>query len=239
MSFKLSVLLPVINEVKLLNETINTILQQNEQEIYEIIIITSDLKTSHDSKRLAQKLANTTDKIKTISQKRKLLGGALQDGFDFSSGTHVMLMASDKETEPEDVKKFIKKSKENLSSIITGNRWISGGGFRSYSYSKYVFNFFFQKIFSILYLTSLSDLTFGYRLFPLEIVKKINWEEVNHAFLFETIIKPIKIGVNVIEIPCTWSKRSSGESTFQLSYYLDYFKIGFKTLFKSKNSIIK
>ncbi len=239
MSYKLSILLPLINETKSLEETIQVILNQNDKEVHEIIIIISDLKTTDESKLLAKKMKNIYEKVKIITQKKKLLGGALQDGFTYSSGTHVLLMASDKETEPNDVKNFITSSKQNLDSIITGNRWISGGGFESYNYFKYTLNFFFQKIFSILYSTSLSDLTFGYRIFPSLIVKKINWEEINHSFLFETIIKPIKIGINIIEIPCTWKKRSSGESTFERSYYYDYFKIGFKTLFKSKNSITR
>ena len=37
------------------------------------------------------------------------------------------MMASDLETDPNDVKNLINLSKLNPSSIITANRWIKGG----------------------------------------------------------------------------------------------------------------
>jgi len=239
MDYKLTILLPTLDETDSLEETVKILIDQNLNDIFEILIIISDEKTTKESKEIANKLKNKYNLINIVKQKKKLLGGALQDGFESSCGSHLLLMASDRETEPNDVKNFIIYSKQNLDSIITGNRWLKGGGFKSYSIIKFLLNLMFQKFFSLLFSTKLSDLTYGFRVFPIEVVRKIKWEELNHSFLFETLIKPIKIGVNIIEIPCTWKKRSSGISSFNFSYYFDYFKVGFKTLLKSKNSLIK
>ena len=65
---------------------------------------------------------------------------------------------------------------------------------------------YYQGI-SFLFKVNCSDLTFGFRIFPTKIIQSINWEMLNHSFLFETIIKPIKLGTKVIEINSHWKKR--------------------------------
>jgi glycosyltransferase involved in cell wall biosynthesis len=240
MEYKLSILLPTIDETDSLIKTIDIIFQENKKNIHEVIIIISEKKTTSQSIEVIENLKNKFSQIKVLKQKRSMLGGAIRDGFEYCSGTHVVLMASDYETDPSEIKNFISLSLLNPLSIITGNRWIKGGEFKEYNMFKFIFNFFFQRMFSLLFKTNLTDLTFGYRLFPTNIIKKINWEETNHAFLFETIVKPLKLKINVIEIPSSWKKNNESSSNFRLHFYLDYFRIGFKTLVsKSETLLIK
>jgi hypothetical protein len=93
---------------------------------------------------------------------------------------------------------------------------------------KFVANRIFQLCFSALYLTRLSDLTYGYRLFPVALVRAIAWEELRHPFLFETIIKPLRLGVPVIEIASTWRVREEGESQNTFLRNFEYFRIGLR-----------
>jgi len=64
----------------------------------------------------------------------------------------------------------------------------------------------------MLYGVHLSDMTFAYRIFPTKLVRGIRWEELRHAFLFETLVKPLRLGVPVIEIPSPWKARTEGKS---------------------------
>ena len=46
--------------------------------------------------------------------------------------------------------------------------------------------------------------------------------------------------INVIEIPSSWKKNNESSSNFRLHFYIDYFRIGFKTLMsKSETLLIK
>ena len=76
-------------------------------------------------------------------------------------------------------------------------------------------------------------MTFGFRIFPTYIVKKIKWEMFNHSFLFETIIKPIKLGVKVIEIESSWKKRKEGKTNNVFANYFWYIYIGLRVLIKN------
>ena len=234
-----SILLPVINETSLLEETVTIIQADCAKDILEYVVMVCD-KTTPESLAVCDKLkAKYGDRIKIVKQTLPFLGGAMRNAFDFASGSHILMMASDMETPPDKVKDFIALAKKEPGIIVTGSRWIKGGGFHEYSLLKYVLNFIFQKSFSIMYLTGLTDMTYGYRIFPAVLVKSIRWEEVRHPFLFETIIKPLRLGVKVKEIPTMWKARSEGGSQNTFMRNFEYFRIGLKTLFYSKEQILK
>ena len=210
---KVSVILPVINETFSLTKTVDLIVLENQEDIHEIIIIISKTKTTIASKQIIKKLQlSYQNLIKVFNQDLPFIGGAVQRGFEEISGTHVIMMASDLETDPKDVKKLISTSRANPDSIVTANRWLVGGGFYKYNKIKLFLNYIFQNILKIIYNTNLSDITYGYRIFPSNIVKKILWEELKHPFFLETILKPIKLKTNIIEIPSGWKARTEGES---------------------------
>ncbi len=221
-NYSVSIILPAINETYSLQKTINIILGDNRNYIKEIIIILSKNKTSKKTITVANKCMNLNPKYIHIEyQTLPFLGGAIRKGFEIATGTHVIMMASDLETDPKDVQKFLKISIKNKNSIITASRWIRGGSFNKYSSIKLILNLVFQNIMKLLFRTNLTDLTYGYRLFPNEILKKIQWDELKHPFLLETILKPLKMKVNIIEIPSKWEARSEGisQNAFITNFY--------------------
>ena len=82
-------------------------------------------------------------------------------------------------------------------------------------------------------------MTYAYRIFPTEVLKAINWQELRHPFLFETMIKPLRMGAEAIEIPGFWRARTEGESQNTFFRNFEYFKIGLKVRFMPKSEIIK
>ena len=82
-------------------------------------------------------------------------------------------------------------------------------------------------------------MTFGYRIFKTSILKEIRWEEAKHPFFFETIVKPLRLGHSVAEVPSPWKARTEGESQNTFWRNFEYFKVGFRVLGMSKNDILK
>ena len=122
---------------------------------------------------MARKLAREHPGVIRIrQQKRPFLGGAMRDGFEWATGTHWLMMASDLDTDLTKVKELIAKAKEGYD-IATAMRWHSRNGFQGHSPFKRVLNWIFQKSFGILYGVALSDLTYGFRIFRIEWVKNI------------------------------------------------------------------
>ena len=165
--------------------------------------------------------------------------GALREAFDLATGSHVVMMASDLETDPRDVPVLIAEARRNPGAIITASRWREGGGFQGYSPVKLVANRIFQKFFSLLYATHLSDMTYGYRLLPTWVVQSVRWEELRHSFFFETLVKPLRLGIPVVEIPSHWKARSEGESQNTFFRNFQYFQTGLKARFCSRSSLLR
>ena len=230
----ITVILPIIDETFSINKTVSVLLKNNNSEIKKITFILHKKKTKNMSKIICKKfVSKDKKKFKILYQKKKFLGGAMQDAFKNVNTSHCLMMSSDLETNPYSVKKMIKYSKKNPDKIITASRWLKKNQFKDYGILKVFANYIFQNTFSFLYGVKCTDMTFGFRIFPTYIVKKIKWEMFNHSFLFETIIKPIKLGVKVIEIESSWKKRKEGKTNNVFANYFWYIYIGLRVLIKN------
>lgn len=238
-----SILLPTLNETFSFIKTIEIILDEcSHSDIKEFVVIVCERteQTSLDAINEAKKLTDEAGiPMNIVYQKLPFAGGAVRDGIDYATGTHILMMAPDLETDPHTVKTFIKAAKKYPYDMITASRWLKKGSFDGYNKTKYVLNFMFQKIFSIIYWVKLTDITFGYRIAPAKLFKSIAWEEVKHPFFLETALKPIRLGVKIHEIPSNWEARQEGESQNSLLQTFKYLGIAFKARFMRKSKILK
>lgn len=232
-----SVILPVIDETVSLRRSVETILADVKRElIREFIIVVCKRTTPEAMAVIAQLQKELGELIVVLQQNLPFLGGALRTAFDFARGSHVIMMGSDLETNPDDVHILIEEQQKTPSGIVTTSRWIQGGKFHGYSPIKLVCNWIFQRFFSLLYWTRLTDMTFGFRILPTSLVQAIRWEEVRHPFNLECIVKPLRLGVPISEVPTIWKPRIEGESRNPFFRNFEYFRIGFKARFANKNS---
>ena len=103
--YSLSIIIPFIDELNSLKKTLKIITSRNKDK-KEFLIIISKRKTSYN---LINKLKNLKKKynLKIYYQKRPFVGGAVKTGIKFSKNSHIVIMASDLETNPYDLKKMI------------------------------------------------------------------------------------------------------------------------------------
>jgi glycosyltransferase involved in cell wall biosynthesis len=223
------VILPVMDETTSLKKTVDDVLKNCGEDISRILIIVSPRTTQDSLVCIEELVKNYSGRIESILQQSPGLGGAIQDGFDYSISEFIIMMASDLETDPIYLPEMIRLSKNTPSSIVTGNRWLNrSSGFKNYGFFKIILNFIFQKFLQVLYKTKLSDLTYGYRIYPASSIKNLNWSCTDHSFLLESLILPIKRGVKVSEHPVKWKARIEGESHIKISGFVNYLKIAIK-----------
>jgi glycosyltransferase involved in cell wall biosynthesis len=236
-SLDITFILPVLNETYSLQQTADAIFRLSGEHLKEILIVVAD-RTTPASMEIVQTLKNQhPDFIRIHKQKLPFLGGALREAISIASGNYIMLMASDFETDPELIPDFIKKMSEGNWDIVAGSRWIEKGSFKGYSTTKLLLNYFFQKFFKILYGTALTDLTYAYRLYRKSVLEGIAWEEMKHPFLLECLIKPLRCGAKVTEIPCKWKARTEGTSANSFMQTFVYLRTAWKTRFLSPQRI--
>jgi hypothetical protein len=233
MRFKYSIFLPVLNETVSLIKTIDILEKTCKNNIYQYLVVISKSRTILKSKitvlNIKKKYKN---KIKIIYQKEAYFGGALKSAINKISTSHFVMMASDLETNPWHVQKLIKKSINNEKSIIVASRWKKNNSFKNYNIAKFACNKIFQVFFSILFKTQIKDLTFGFRVYPSKIIKKIELKEKRHPIILESLLVPLKLGIDILSVSSNWKKRTEGTSSNSFFENFNYFKTAFKILFK-------
>jgi len=234
-----TIILPVMNETISLERTVEIILRDLIGRLREIIIVVCRRTTAEAMDTVNRLAAQHAGLIVVHCQSLPFLGGAMREAFDLARGSHTVIMASDLETDPNDLAGMIAEAERNPGAIVAASRWLKGGSFAGYSPAKLVFNRVFQSFFSLLYGVRLTDMTFAYRVYPTAVVQSIRWEELRHPFLFECLIKPLRLGIPVIEVASAWKARIEGESQNTFLRNFVYFRTGFKTRLISRESILK
>ena len=227
-----SIVLPVINEVESLQQTVDIIRRTcRADDIAEYLIVVCERTTARARAKCESIRAELGGQCRIHEQKLPFIGGAMREAFTLVRGSHVVMMSTDLETDPNLIRQFIALSKEDPGAIITASRWLPQGRFEGYSRIKLLANYTFQKMLGLLYCTRLGDLTYAYRIFPAALVKGIQWEELRHPFFLETVIKPLRLGVPVREIPAVWRARPEGESQNTFFRNFAYLKIALRVRF--------
>lgn len=234
-----TIVLPVVTETTSLDETGRVLSESCDTDIFDVVVVVCD-RTSPASLARCEALSERFgDRVRIHRQDLPFLGGALREAFDLATGSHVVMMASDLETDPHLVPRFLEMAKQRPRAIVTASRWASGGGFSGYGPVRVGLNWVFQRLTSVVYGVRLSDATFGYRLFPTPLVQAIRWEGLRHEFLLETVLKPLRLGVEVVEVPTQWRPRQEGESQNSLATQARYIGTLFANRFTPPAAMLK
>ncbi|MCR4892676.1 MAG: glycosyltransferase family 2 protein [Lachnospiraceae bacterium] len=237
-----SILLPAMDETYSLRETVETILDTCDREdLAEFILLLCD-RTTEESRAVATRLIKDYgDRVPIYIHEQELpfVGGAIREGIDLAKGSHVVMMSSDLETDPNVIHTFIEKAKEHPNYIITATRWKQGGGFEHYNKIKLICNLIFERSIGMFYGSPLSDLTYAYRIFPTALMQRIRWEELKHPFFLETALKPMRLGIRFIEVPGHWAARTEGVSQNSFFANFRYFRTAWHNRFLGRDKILK
>jgi len=208
---KISVAMTVYSETDLLRESVRQIRGALGEWPIEILLVVHP-KSSPECMAICNELAREEDTRIIIQSQRSGIGWAYRETIPYVTGTHVLIMASDLETNPADAPALVRKAEETGADIVCASRWMRGGGFSGYSRLKLVLNFGYNLIFRALYRTSIHDLTYGYKLIRSEVLRRVNWQYGTHEFFAELLLRPLRLGYTAAEVATRWVKRPEGES---------------------------
>ncbi len=220
--FALSVIVPVYNEKQSLQHNVKCALNMNGEFIREVIMIVAP-HADEGTRKVCRDLSEYSSKVSWHIQKKSPgLGCALREGFALATGTHVQILYADCESPPEKIADLIGKARETGADMVVASRWMNGGGAENYPAVRYIFNRAYQGIFRVLFRTRLHDLTFGYNLVRMDVVRRIIWHGCKHEIATEMVLKALKMGCHIEEVPVVWKRRTEERSTLNTTRYLLY-----------------
>jgi glycosyltransferase involved in cell wall biosynthesis len=226
--FQLSIIVPAYSEKDSLIHNVKCALKRNYKYVLEVIIIVSPY-ADKETLKICKELSETEEKVVCRLQKTNPgLGYALREGFSLAKGTHIQILYSDCESDPDLIPNFIEKAHETNADLVVGSRWLPGGKVHNYPPVRYFFNRAYQRLFSMLFLTRLHDLTFGFNLLRTDAFRNIIWHGKKHEIATEIVLKALKFNLHIEEITVPWKRRSEGKSVLKIT---NYFRYPFMALF--------
>jgi glycosyltransferase involved in cell wall biosynthesis len=236
--YSLSVVITAVNETKSLEESVNILLETCDANILKEVIIVVSKNASEECLKTIENLKRPTSNINITSfvQKEPGLGRAIHEAMRKASGSHVVYLTADGDTDPYLIADMVRLSKEKPRAIVLASRWAKGGGFEGYGFINKWLNRTFNLMVQVVYITRLSDLTYAYRLAPTDLSLSVKWDSPSSSVGLETNLRMLRLGYEFIELPAVWKVRKEGKSSNSFFNKLGYLKYVFLIRFSSAKS---
>ncbi|OMJ09916.1 Dolichol-phosphate mannosyltransferase subunit 1 [Smittium culicis] len=234
---KYSVLLPTYNERDNLPIIIRLLTKTFEEFSidYEIIII--DDASPDGTLEVAKQLQTIYGEDRIVLRPRagKLgLGTAYIHGIQNAVGNFIIIMDADMSHHPKNIPDFIRKQKERDYDIVTGSRYINGGGVYGWDLRRKLISRGANLLADLMLNPGVSDLTGSFRLYKRHVLQQIIEATVSKGYVFqmEMMVRAKQFNFSVGEVPITFVDRVFGESKLGAGEIVGYLK-GLLMLFTS------
>lgn len=202
---KISVVIPVFNEVKTIKEIVTRVQAVKLPQEKEIIIV-DDGSTDGTKKELNQ-IDQNYQNVKTLYHNRNQgKGAALRTGFAQTSGDIIIIQDADLEYNPQEYPKLLEPILDGRADVVYGSRFL-GGPHRVLLFWHSLGNKFLTTLANMLANLNLSDMETCYKVFRREVLQNIKLRSNRFGFEPEFTMKVAKNKFRIYELPISYNGR--------------------------------
>ncbi len=212
---KLSVLVPVFNEVNTLEEAIRRV---RSIRLPKEIIVIDDGSTDGTPDLLKRLEAETKPGNDPLNELKVCFqpinegkGAAIKSGLRHITGDIVIIQDADLEYDPQDYMRLLEPILAGRADVVYGTRFCGGGAHRVLFFWHYVGNQILTFFSNMLTNLNLSDMEVGYKVFRAESLKGIEIKSKRFGFEPEITVKVARKKCRVYEVPISYYGRTYQE----------------------------
>ena len=234
---KLSVLVPVYNEERTLDEIVRRVSAINMPK--EIILVDDGSKDRsreiltrlHEENRRG---GDSLNEIKIIFQpENQGKGAALKAAIAHATGDVLLIQDADLEYDPKDYPNLLQPIQDGVADVVYGTRFAGGGAHRVLFFWHSMGNRILTLLSNMLTNLNLSDMEVGYKVFRAEALKGIELQSKRFGFEPEITVKLAKKGCRFYEVPISYhgrtyleGKKITWKDGLAALYYMIRFRFG-------------
>ncbi len=205
---KLTVIIPVYNEIEYIDILINKVLQS---KVDKQIIVVDDFSSDGTREKL---MNNYNDKIHKLifHEKNQGKGAAIKSAQKYINGDFVIIQDADLEYDPKQYELFLNEINNTGYQVVYGSRVLKKDKYekvQNFSHKVRIFgNMLLTFISNKINNQNLTDAHTCYKMVKSDIFKSIKLEENDFAFCPELNTKLSNMGINIHEIPINYQGRT-------------------------------
>ena len=205
---KISIVIPCFNEANTIEYLVQAVLSAplTNREI----IIVDDYSTDSTREILRTKIDGLVDKI-IYHESNQGKGAALRTGFSNVTGDVVIIQDADLEYNPQEYPELLKPILDGKADVVYGSRFQGGQEHRVIYFWHYKGNQLLTLLSNMFTNLNLTDMETCYKVFKIDILKKIKIQENRFGFEPEITAKIAQLGCRIYEVGISYSGRTYDE----------------------------
>ncbi len=209
---KLSVIIPVYNEIHTIQETLSRVLQV---DLPKEVILVDDFSTDGTRELLSDWMTRRgkeeKDQVRLLFQPKNMgKGAALRFGFKEATGDIVVIQDADLEYHPLEYPKLIEPILDGRADVVYGSRFL-GTPRRVLMFRHTLGNKLLTFISNLCTDLNLTDMETCYKVFKKEVLDHIRLKSNRFGFEPEVTAKIAKMNYRIYEVPISYSGRDYWE----------------------------
>ena len=212
---KLSVLVPVYNEERTLEEVVRRVCAVQLSK--EIILVDDGSKDR--SREILARLKDQSERVNDPLNQIKVFfqaenqgkGAAIKTAISHVTGDIVIVQDADLEYDPKDYPSLIEPIQDGSADVVYGTRFAGGGAHRVLFFWHSLGNRTLTLLSNMLTNLNLSDMEVGYKVFRAEVLKGIELKSNRFGFEPEITVKLAKKRCRFYEVPISYHGRTYEE----------------------------
>ncbi len=202
---KLSVIMPVYNEVRTIEEIIRRV---KAVDIDKEIVIVDDGSTD-GTREYLQKISDPLIRV-FFQEKNMGKGAAVRTGVAEATGDVIVIQDADLEYNPQEYHQLIKPILDGRADVVYGSRF-RGSAIRVHLFWHSLGNKILTLFSNMFTNLNLTDMEVCYKMFKAQVIKNIRLRSNRFGFEPEVTAKVARMGCRIYEIPISYAGRDYSE----------------------------